>query len=361
VGQSFSSVARQYGSQEELQAASWRLGELFPNSYAGMRYRDQGDTHWMGFNGNVPPEALALIRTLPGDVKVAVGDLLPEAKWGQYVTAAQQRVDAITSRSVVRFDSRSQQIVVEVSPSTRPSDASIAASVRDALPGAAVAVRRTPMTHRELEDDTMRGGGFLETAPPTTTPTCTAGFVIRGMSSGLKRLSTAAHCIRDLGGLNATARYELPPLDGGNATPITLMWKVPGSPSRSLPDLGYVSHGSFTPYPSFYITNFSKREVHSAAQSRADVGTLLCHWGRSTHAQECGHVTDSVANVDEACCVTLVNGDEAAHLGGDSGGPWYYGYMAFGIHHGGAPNSTDASFTPVHMLNDYGVEVWTTP
>jgi streptogrisin C len=291
---------------------------------------------------------------------VEVGDLLPKAKWGQSVAAAQRQVSAITRRSVVRFDSRSQQLVVEVSPSTRPSDASIAASVRDALPGTAVVVRRTPMTYREVEDDTMRGGGFLETT--TGTPICTAGFVIRGISSGLKRLSTAAHCIQDLGGLNGTARYELLPPDGGNATPITLMWKVPGSPSPSLPDLGYTSHGSFTPFPSFYITNFDKREVHTAAQSRADVGTLLCHWGRSTHAQECGHVTDSVANVNEACCVTLVNGNEAAHLGGDSGGPWYYGFMAFGIHHGGAPNSTDASFTPVHMLNDFaaGWEIWTT-
>jgi len=355
-GQPFSSLVRWYGDQEEFQAASWRLEELFPNSYAGMRFHDQGVAAWMGFNATVPPAALTLIRTLPGDVMVEVGDLLPKAKWGQYVTAAKRRVNAIAGRSGVGFDIRTQQIVVKVPPSTRPSDASIAGAVTDALPGTAVAVQRTLMNGRGTDDDTMRGGGYLNDYPNTATKVCTSGFAIRAISSGLKRLATAGHCIRDAGGVGTDGLYQNHSSDGGS-TRITWLWKVY---SPSTPDFGYTSHGTMTLYPSFYYDFDLKREVHTAAQGRADIGTHLCHFGRET-GQACGPVINPVYDVDDACCQTLVG---APRESGDSGGPWYWGYMAFGIHHGYPPGDpTISAFSPIHMLGDYasGWEIWTTP
>jgi hypothetical protein len=150
-GQSVSSVVGQHGSQEEFQATSWHLEELFPDSYAGMRYSDQGATAWMGFNGNVPPDALALIRGLPGDVIVEVGDLLPKTKWQQTVNAAHRAVSAVAGPSAVGFDVRRQQLVVAVPASAPISDDSVVAAVRDAVPGVAVVVRR-PLAFEDTTD-----------------------------------------------------------------------------------------------------------------------------------------------------------------------------------------------------------------
>ena len=353
-GEPFSWLVRWYGDQEEFQAASWRLEELFPDSYAGMRFHDQGVAAWMGFNGTVPPAALALIRTLPGDVKVEVGDLLPKAKWGQYVTAAKRRVNALADRSEVGFDIRTQQIVVKVPLSTRPSDASIAAAVTNALPGTAAAVQHTLMNGRGADDDTARGGGYQIGYPDTRNRICTFGYVIRSLSSGTKRLLTAGHCMIGING-EEDYLYQNHPSDGGQ-TRVIQRWKL-YNPSN--PDFGYTDTGTMTAYPSFYYDFDLKREVHTAAQGRADFGDHLCHFGRET-GQACGPVINPVYNVDDACCQTLVGAPRAE---GDSGGPWYWGYMAFGIHHGYPPGDpTISSFSPIYMLKDKapGWDIWTT-
>lgn len=159
-GQAFSTVAQQYGSQEEFQEASWRLEEMFPGSYAGMRYRDHGDTHWMGFDGEIPAKALDLIRELPGDVMVEAGDLLPKVKWGGTVAAAQRQVADIAGPSVVRFDSEYQRLEVAVKNDVTASDEAISAAVANAAHVPA-AVQRTLKDIPDTEDGTMRGGALI--------------------------------------------------------------------------------------------------------------------------------------------------------------------------------------------------------
>lgn len=57
------------------------------------------------------------------------------------------------------------------------------------------------------------------------------------------------------------------------------------------------------------------------------VGQVVCRYGRAT-----GHHCDTVYSLDENNNEVLMTNREAD--GGDSGGPWFYGARAFGVHEG---------------------------
>ncbi|MBT2231218.1 S1 family peptidase [Nonomuraea sp. NEAU-A123] len=56
----------------------------------------------------------------------------------------------------------------------------------------------------------------------------------------------------------------------------------------------------------------------------------------------------------------IVEGPSEMSAKGDSGGPWYFGNTAYGIHHGGALNPPHnwGMFTPVHFLRALGAFVY---
>ncbi len=72
------------------------------------------------------------------------------------------------------------------------------------------------------------------------------------------------------------------------------------------------------------------------SQGVASVGTLVCNYGKTRTSEGCGRVnnTSACALVDGVQNCRLVTTDGTFTNPGDSGGPWYVGNAAAGIHFG---------------------------
>ena len=93
------------------------------------------------------------------------------------------------------------------------------------------------------------------------------------------------------------------------------------------------------------------------------VNQKLCRFGRGGDVQKCDNVHDRTTCRGTRC--NLVDMDHRRAQGGDSGGPWYLGGVAYGVHSGahytgpGPLNFTQRDqFTPIYnTLNDLGVRL----
>lgn len=80
---------------------------------------------------------------------------------------------------------------------------------------------------------------------------------------------------------------------------------------------------------SFYYNFDGTRDIDAVVTPSA--GEVLCHFGRDTGAS-CDEVRVLTSCRDDYC--NLVDMDVRKAGEGDSGGPWYYGSTAYGIHSG---------------------------
>lgn len=96
-------------------------------------------------------------------------------------------------------------------------------------------------------------------------------------------------------------------------------------------------------------------------------GFYVCHYGQTT-GRECGYVLskDSSPGYVPSPSNTWVSvykekGGSRLSDGGDSGGPWYAGSTAYGIHSGGSEsqNFWFAYYMPINYINELAVEVQT--
>lgn len=149
--------------------------------------------------------------------------------------------------------------------------------------------------------DWLRGGSSLRT--------CTAGFSVRNplFSNGIL---TADHCPenQDVGTNDLTWRGRVPSATG---------------------DVEWYSNNQTT-YANFYASANTIRGVTGSANP-VD-GNTYCRYGKTT-GQQC----DSVYMLNRCrgsyCGLVMMFNREAAS--GDSGGPWFSGHVAVGIHSGG--------------------------
>ena len=142
---------------------------------------------------------------------------------------------------------------------------------------------------------------------------CTSGFAVVD-SSGTRGMATAAHCT-DF------------PTDDGQTLSLREAHK------GSYGDVQWHT-GTQTVYDDFYQGNSSQTETNSADVS----GTAnpvkkqnLCRNGKTTH-QKCDKVRKLSVCKGSVC--KLVSMENHNSKGGDSGGPYYVGGTAYGIHQG---------------------------
>ena len=97
------------------------------------------------------------------------------------------------------------------------------------------------------------------------------------------------------------------------------------------------------------------------------VGEFVCKYGTST-GYTCGYITDK--NVlpnqppDSTATYIRVHRDGInLSEGGDSGGPWYVGSTAYGVHNGAPspPNDYDAIYMAVNYFSMKNLVVMTAP
>jgi streptogrisin C len=134
---------------------------------------------------------------------------------------------------------------------------------------------------------------------------------------------------------------------------------LPSAPSALDPNSGDVKWRRVvgnTAEPRFQSVTGGYRLV--SGTSNPAVGTAICKYGVST-----GQTCDSVVAVNTCangyCGLTKVGNDISNE--GDSGGPWFFGNTAMGIHHGTAYHGLKivSAFTRIGALNLLSVVVVT--
>ncbi|MBB5734419.1 hypothetical protein FHT09_000118 [Xanthomonas arboricola] len=228
------------------------------------------------------------------------------------------------------YDEKTGQIVLYVSVQESEK-----ASIREEVPalekvlGNPVRIEFLPGSLQQAAY--LRGGNILQGSNGRQ---CTSGFMVRETATKTLGVLTAGHCPDTMiyynwvpagqaGQVVAILDFKKELYDGGH----DLQW-------HSFPSIGYTASSSITG-SNVYSTGINAIQSSGAAT----VGQRLCHRGVNT-GFSCGVVSATSfgfppkscndQDCDSSAYMAMV-GDELACFGGDSGGPVWSGFTAYGI------------------------------
>lgn len=319
-GESLDSVVARFNGQEEFSSAVDILRAKYPDAFSQARFEPgEGYRASVRFVGELPIEAKWILDALPLQVRVSSS-----------ATASSNQLDEllrVTREAVAKFngvEAASSRLkdggTIEVSFSGDSSVADVRTVAHeiayDTLGRASeVNIQVLKVPGLGVRSDAVIGGNKHGG--------CTAAFTVT--SFGLPGISTAAHCA------NTTFAYG-----GQTATWVTSTAKADGDVQWSS-----LSGGSVT-NKFRYKSDGSTRSVTGSSNPIA--GTAVCRWGFAT-GNNCGTVSDD-SYCDPSGYCKLFTVEPPNSEPGDSGGPYYYGKTAKGIHRG---NVT------VLGINDFGI------
>jgi hypothetical protein len=173
----------------------------------------------------------------------------------------------------------------------------------------------------------LRDDGFRE---------CTSGWAVSGPNGN--GIVTAAHCT----GLNELEHSY-------STANVDMTWR---SQERGNGDAEYHTT-THTEVAEYFATNTAIRDVTGIKLTFLMLpGQSVCEYGRSSGTRTCAHtviannVTATFTDGVTVSNLVRVTGDNS--IGGDSGGPWSWGTIAWGVHSGS--NGTTSLFTPVQRV-----------
>ncbi|ALO07999.1 putative serine protease [Streptomyces venezuelae] len=337
-----------YGWQDQFTAVAESLESTYPEEFSGAVKSDTGA--WFAFKGKAPDEAVELARTIPAQVEVVSNRGFSEADLAQAQQNAHSDVMAQSgvASAVSAYDVKAGEVNVEVKLSETlvpgaaraATEKRVTSSQADLGGGIPVNVAVTGGGTYEKQDGYTRGGGYLSVG-------CTSGFNLKYLTSDVKRIGTAGHCTTV-----ANQTYSNHSAQGGS-TGVTTAWTHQGAWG----DLGYTSIGSLASSRTFYQDYNNVRYADDRAAMPA-VGTQICKFGR-TSGKTCSTVKYRDVSVSTLKHMVVMNGN--ACKPGDSGGPWYYGGTAYGIHTGltNYDGTKRCLFTPAYLFQNRSYDVWT--
>ncbi len=250
----------------------------------------------------------------------------------------------------IAADERTGEIAIDVQANAvqAPAVQAQLGAVRQLL-GHPVRLRTLDATHTT---QAVRAGSNLQYA-------CTSGFVVQTGTS--KGPMTAAHCPSTLD------YYDLH--DGTNYT-------LTGPPTAmkhdASHDVRWLNATTNSPVAQFYADTATPRVVTGKrSQSATTVGSTVCHQGIGT-GYSCGSVESTAytptkpvsptnpnpyycgpsGNITCASTWVQIGGSSLRCAGGDSGGPWFAGTLALGVHTGGTVSQTGYCVSAWYMSTD---------
>ncbi|WP_313279893.1 S1 family peptidase [Timonella senegalensis] len=239
----------------------------------------------------------------------------------------------------------------EADNSTRSSLVGIASEVLGPKPDVASrGVIHSPIgvvfeEHEGSAENTSRGGVALSS--------CTSGFTV--VSGSVRGFLTAGHC-------GNTQKFSTTPT-GSLTQSSTFKSQNYGKAA----DIQWHTPTVAASFKQFFGSSATSATTQLGTQTTY-VGQGLCHRGKVS-GYSCGYVTSvSFAPTwSEACnglgCSAVfvrASGTNLANRRGDSGGPWFGGAYAYGIHSGGliADVGAWAAFTPIAKISTLGVTLY---
>ncbi|HEX8210308.1 MAG TPA: hypothetical protein VF584_08970 [Longimicrobium sp.] len=336
-------AVRRLHAQEQQGEVVSRLRAANRGRFAGLWVEHQPEFRIVvRLTGNAPagPEFRNPAASSPTPVVFVTGAAATESEVLGRIQASLPRFAAALPRLMgTDHDVRTGEIVLTVHATGAAADA--ARSTAAALAREAGHPVRVSFIDTPLQNQHTRGGASLST--------CTAGFVVAN-SGGTRGVTTSAHCgstqtYFEFGGTSYAATFVAERFDADE----DVQWHT-------------TTHDE---YPEFYADLTTSARVLTGRRLRSSTaaGNTTCHRGMTT-GYSCGSVQSTTYQPTYAgacngftCTATYitVTGAGLACAGGDSGGPWFNGQTAFGIHKAGASSGTGAGqcSLAVYMSTDY--------
>jgi hypothetical protein len=328
-GVSVEEATRRLRLQGELEDTLAALAEELRGRFAGAwiehEPRLRGVVRLTGQGIELPAEARSLVERTGSPIDFVAGadatvDELVE-RLGSVLARLKSRSESLVGAEV---DVRTGEIVLFVERDVTAEEA-IGQSAKELLQ----APVRVESVDAPVGDGHTRGGAHLSN--------CTSGFVVRHPSTGTRGYITAGHCPNDqtyfeYGG----ASYSTVFIDEIRDADQDVQWHT-------------TSHIEF---PHFYASSTTSFRPLQAQRNRnsQSVGGYVCHRGKTT-GYSCGNIVSKTfqPTYNNACpgvtCASVwvrVEGPSLKCFPGDSGGPWFLVYTAYGIYKGQASSGTTA-------------------
>jgi streptogrisin C len=325
-GVGLADVIETHGWQTDFMQLADTIEASYPDQFSGAGITMEGPrTAWFGFKGTIPAAAVNLVGSLPTRTDLTGNKGFSEA---ELVDLLNQTHDTIYGRPDIvevhgSYDIDTGLIEIAAEPlnpvANETARAQLEAELQPAQPAnnsITVDVDVVDDLEGGLDDSYVRGGGLLNSGDPN----CTAGFGVRHVATGEWGVATARHCADR----NPTYVYRNHSGDGGSTT---IHREVRGNTSYG--DVAWYDDGGYTATRTFYYDSNKKRYVTSVWSPR--IGVDACKFGRTT-----GVTCDTTfkTNQTRGDYKRLVATWRRKADGGDSGGPWYWGPTAYGIHDG---------------------------
>lgn len=316
-GRSVAEVESSMVGQADFVALVAQIEARFPRSYSSSRWGDtEGAVGSISFVGAVPQQAITMVSRTSLPVELRKDAILSQR-------------DAVAQQAELYFDMLQQPGVVDAVASVDPASGTLEVEVQveepstltqpalaEQLVGDAAATRSHATPALDVTVSTVPEGIVIGSTEAIRGGMhhsgCTAAFTVRsGSTSGV---STAAHCA-------AASSY-----DGVALRPSASRATVPNDgDARWTPTVSATASDAFR----YRFNPTSYRYVSGAANPV--VGQSICAFGEQT-----GYQCDSVMRVNTCansiCGVSLTYSEWSVK--GDSGGPYFSGNVAHGIHSG---------------------------
>ena len=344
VGISLEEAIRRYGWHNDFAALALELRIAFPQDFSAAAIGDD-DMPWISFAGKAPADAVTAISGFVAPVRIVEGSGFTEEEMNRRLRVIHRSVvsDDRIANAVSGYDTVTGRFDVTVTPvlPTEPGagPVDLVNELREGLPDSirslGLEIDFLVVNHALSEQHALVGGGVH------LSPKCTAGFVVEN-SSGVRNITTAGHCPTDL---------AISDIDFDDDIPLE-------SEDEHEGEWGDVQRHSVPSEEHELVNTFRYdngdgdfRFVTSTGVARE--GQVLEKYGKIT-----GKTSDRVYRINHCvdsqtiCGVVLMHNDRSKK--GDSGGPWFWGNTAYGIHQGEwffLPKVRDA-FTPVHHIDE---------
>ena len=256
--------------------------------------------------------------------------LLKDNKQTNFMTYYDQTTGLI--KLEMKVENRAQALTLEALDRMLSNDSALDADEKSAFEQLSVAEIDYKVVEGpgEIYDfDHSRGGNWLR---DDGFRECTSGWAVSGPNGD--GIVTAAHCV----GLN---QFEESP-----SSIYGMTWR---SQERGNGDVEYHTTTHIEP-AEYWATSTNLRDVTGIRWTFfMFAGNSVCEYGRSSNTRTCNHdvisnnVTTTFTDGTTVSNLVRVSGDNS--IGGDSGGPWSWGTVAWGVHSGS--NGSTSVFTPV--------------
>lgn len=344
---SIEEATRRLRLQGDLEDALEELENALPESFAGAwiehepQFRGVVRLTGRGIDPSGAARAIVERKGLPIEFRTGADATVSQLveQLGSAVPRLQSRNKAVVGAEV---DVRTGEIVIFVE-----RDVYAEATVWQEAKELFRAPVRIEAVDAPVGDGHTRGGADLST--------CTSGFVVRHPSTGTHGFITAGHCGNDqtffeFGG----ASYSTVFIDEIRDADQDVQWHT-------------TSHLEL---PEFYASSTSVYRPLEAQKNRSSqaVGGYVCHRGKTT-GYSCGDIASKTfqPTYSNACpgvtCASVwirVEGPSLKCFPGDSGGPWFIAYTAYGLYKGQSSSGTssgDCKWAFYSAANYFGISL----